>query len=104
MLRNPLLALLVGVSMFCSCLAAYLAGKRGPFVIAAALLAFFYAHLWLVWTGEAEEVTRHALLVNLQLHLGIWLSGLWLLDAVLLHSATVTDAPESQAPASSTKT
>jgi hypothetical protein len=81
--RNPLAALLLGVIVLAGCIAAYATGKRGAYVVAAAMLALFYPQLWLVWVGDALEVTRHALLANLQLHLGIWLGALWILDAVL---------------------
>ena len=89
--RNPLLALLAGLVVLGGCIAAYAAGKRGAFVIPAALLGLFYAHLWLVSTGDALEVTRHALLANFQLHLGIWLGALWRLDALLVAQRTDAD-------------
>jgi hypothetical protein len=81
--RNPLLVACWAVVMLALAALALIRRKRGTFVIAAALVALTYPHLWLVWIGGALEVTRHSLLASVQLRLGLWLSVVWLLDAYL---------------------
>jgi hypothetical protein len=45
------------------------------------LVVLTYPHLWAVWTGDAFDVTRHALAASVQLRLGLWLTSAALLDA-----------------------
>jgi hypothetical protein len=39
-------------------------------------------HLYLVWHGDALDVDRHAVLANLQFHLGVWLLIILFVDRV----------------------
>jgi len=89
--RNPLVLALWSIVMLALCALALVAGWRGPFVLAGALVALTYPHLWLVWGGGALEVARHSLLASVQLRLGLWLSVLWLLDARLSPRAAATE-------------
>jgi hypothetical protein len=41
-------------------------------------------HLYLVWHGDALDVERHAVLANVQFHLGAWLLFVLLLDRFLV--------------------
>jgi hypothetical protein len=79
--RNPLLVTLAGVAAVISA-AVVLVRRRqsSALLIAFALVALAFPHLWLVWVGGALEVTRHSLLASIQLRLGIWLTLVWLLD------------------------
>jgi type IV secretory pathway VirB2 component (pilin) len=87
--RNPALAIGWAIALLVVMLfAAWRYRRRGVYVIAAALLLAAYPHLWLVWVGDAEEVTRHSLLATVQLHLGLWLGTVWLLDAFLTREPT----------------
>jgi hypothetical protein len=45
------------------------------------LVLLTYPHLWAVWTGDAFDVTRHALAASVQLRLGLWLTTVALVDA-----------------------
>jgi hypothetical protein len=90
--RNPLLVALAGLAILGGCVVALLKGRRGAFVVAAALLALTYPHLWLVWTGGALEVSRHSLLASFQLRLGIVLGAVWLLDAARMRPSEETEA------------
>jgi hypothetical protein len=81
--RNPLLNACWAVMILALAASAVLRRIRGVFVIAAALVALSYPHLWLIWIGDALEVTRHSLLASVQLRLGLWLGTVWLLDAIL---------------------
>ena len=56
--RNPLLLALWSIATIALCVAALLKGWRGVFVLAGALVALAYPHLWLVWMGGALEVAR----------------------------------------------
>jgi hypothetical protein len=78
----------------------WFSGYRGPFAIAAALIALVYVHLWLVFTGDAIEVTRHSVVASIQLRLALWLCALWLVDALLAGRRTPPDvsAPDASAP------
>jgi hypothetical protein len=89
--RNPLALALWSIVMLALCVLALVAGWRGPFVLAGALVALTYPHLWLVWSGGALEVARHSLLASVQLRLGLWLSVLWLLDARLSPRAAASE-------------
>jgi len=81
--RNPFLVACWAVLMLALAAVALMRRMRGAFVVAAALVALAYPHLWLVWVGGALEVTRHSLLASVQLRIGLWLSVVWLLDAAL---------------------
>ena len=48
-----------------------------------ALILLTYPHLWAVWSGDAFDVTRHALTASVQLRLGLWLASVAVLDAWL---------------------
>ena len=87
--RDPALAITWTVALLVLMSLAWVRRVRGVFVIAFALLLAVYPHLWLVWVGDAEEVTRHSLLATVQLHLGLWLGTVWLVDAYLARK----DAP-----------
>jgi len=89
--RNPLLLVLWSLVTVALCVVALIAGWRGVYVLAGALVALTYPHLWLVWVGGALEVARHSLLASVQLRLGLWLSALWLLDTLLTNRAAPTD-------------
>jgi hypothetical protein len=81
--RNPALAITWAVALLVLMALAWRRRLRGAYVIAAALVLAAYPDLWLVWVGDAEEVTRHSVLATLQLHLGLWLGTVWLVDAYL---------------------
>jgi hypothetical protein len=49
---------------------------RLPFVLT-------YPHLWTVWTGDAFDVTRHALAASFQLPVGLSLLSVAALDAFM---------------------
>jgi hypothetical protein len=82
-IRNPLALLLSAAVIVISCILVRRRRAGGPYVIAAALILLTYAHLWLVWTGGALEVTRHSLVASVQLRLGLWLGAFWIIDAML---------------------
>jgi hypothetical protein len=76
--------------------------RRGwptPASLPVALTALTYPHLWAVWTGDAFDVTRHALAASIQLRLGLWLTSLAVLDA-WLSSRDVSPSPPSSRPRS----
>jgi hypothetical protein len=81
--RNPALVILAALAVLAASIYALAIKRRGPFVVAAAIIALTYPHLWLVWTGDALEVTRHSLLASVMLRIGIWLGALWLVDNFL---------------------
>ena len=78
--RNPAIVVIAALAVLALSIYALATKRRGPFVVAAAVIALTYPHLWLVWTGDALEVTRHSLLASVMLRIGIWLGALWLLD------------------------
>jgi hypothetical protein len=45
------------------------------------LVLLTYPHLWAVWTGDAADVSRHALAASVQLRLGLWLLAAAIVDA-----------------------
>ena len=51
--------------------------------IGGALIGLTYVHLWVVWNGDAAELSRHGLAASLQLALGLWFLSLGLLDALI---------------------
>jgi hypothetical protein len=81
--RNPAIVMLAALAVLVTSIYALATKRRGAFVVAAAIIALTYPHLWLVWTGDALEVTRHSLLASVMLRIGIWLGALWLLDSFL---------------------
>ena len=81
--RNPAIVVLAALAVLATSIYALATKRRGAFVVAAAIIALTYPHLWLVWTGDALEVTRHSLLASVMLRIGIWLGALWLLDSFL---------------------
>ena len=82
--RNPFVVVLAALAVLAISIYALATKRRGVFVVAAAIIALTYPHLWLVWTGDALEVTRHSLLASVMLRIGIWLGALWLLDHFLI--------------------
>ena len=91
---------LVLLGLAVSVVVALVRRRRGAFVVAGALVALAYPHLWLVWIGGALEVTRHSMLPSVQLRIGLWLSVVWLLDAALDRrpGATASEATASEPP------
>ena len=81
--RNPLLVACWALLVLALAAVAFIRRVRGAFDVAFALVALTYPHLWIVWIGDALEVTRHSLLASVQLRIGLWLSVVWLLDAAL---------------------
>ena len=81
--RNPAIVVLAALAVLATSMYALATKRRGAFVVAAAIIVLTYPHLWLVWTGDALEVTRHSLLASVMLRIGIWLGALWLLDSFL---------------------
>ncbi|HEX4492832.1 MAG TPA: hypothetical protein VH914_16620 [Acidimicrobiia bacterium] len=79
--RNPAVAVGWAIALLVLMLVAAVRRRRGVWVIATAMLVATYPHLWLVWVGDAEEVTRHSLLASMQLHLALLLGTVWLIDA-----------------------
>jgi hypothetical protein len=82
---NPTLLVVASVLLLAACTWLWVRGRRGPFLFAAALVLLAYVHLWLVWTGDALEVTRHSVVAATQLRLGLWLGLLWVIDAAVGH-------------------
>jgi hypothetical protein len=65
--------------------AANLQTKRKPVGVIFIFLLLSIPHLYLVWHGDALDVARHAVIANVQYHLGIWVLVAFLLDMVQLH-------------------
>lgn len=53
------------------------------FWLILASLALFFPHFYLVWHGDAAEVSRHAIQASIQLRLGIWLLIMLSLDKMV---------------------
>jgi hypothetical protein len=85
--RNPLLLALWTIVTVAACVVAAIQRRRGPWMMAGALVVLTYPHLWLVWGGGALEVARHSLMASIQLRIGLWLSAIWLLDSYLTPDA-----------------
>jgi hypothetical protein len=82
--RSP--AVLIGWIALVALALAVTGVKRGwprAATLPAVLILLTYPHLWAVWTGDAFDVTRHALGASVQLRLGLWLATVALLDAWL---------------------
>ncbi len=64
------------------------------------LVVLTYPHLWAVWTGDAFDVTRHALAASVQLRIGLWLTAVALFDGWL--SVPAPDGGPAAVPDSAT--
>ena len=82
--RSP--RVLVGWLVLDALALAYTVRRRGwprAAMLPVVLVVLTYAHLWAIWTGDAFDVTRHALAASVQLRLGLWLTTVAVLDAWL---------------------
>lgn len=60
-----------------------LRSKRRLFWIILAFLLLAVPQLYLIWHGDALDVERHAVVMNIQIHLGIWWMVLFQVDSFL---------------------
>ncbi len=72
------------LSLFASgfILAASLHQKKSINWVVFLFLLFAIPHLYLVWHGDALAIARHAVMGNVQFHLGIWLLIVLFIDSV----------------------
>jgi len=64
------------------------------FILAFLLLSI--PHLYLVWHGDALDVARHAVLANIQFHLGVWLLIVLYVDRVITNQVSHLDLSSSR--------
>jgi hypothetical protein len=79
-----LLLLLTVVSIFTTVISATWRGSSVFWLLCFALILFI-PHFYLVWHGDAAEVSRHAIQVSVQLRLSLWLLLFLALDKIVLN-------------------
>jgi hypothetical protein len=78
-------------------LAANLRTKESAYWIIVAFLLLSLPQLYLIWHGDALDVERHAVVMNIQFHLGILWLVIFYIDRVITKTprATAIAAPGS---------
>lgn len=83
-----LLLLLIGLSTFATIVAATWRNSSIFWLLCFALI-LFVPHFYLVWHGDAAEVSRHAIQASVQLRLTLWLLLLLALDKIVKNGYSI---------------